>query len=117
MTTKQTLELLLSELNHVKSHMPNGELKQMQKDLGYLKKNVSELKAVLLDPADGVIVNTNKNTEFRKSREATIKEDYEQAIEIEQLKRFKSGVIKALWIIFGSLAALLLRILVLHDQV
>ena len=115
MTTKQTLELLLAELQHVKSHMPNGELKQMQKDMEKMKQDVSELKSILLDPADGVIVSTNKNTEFRKQREMSLKEDFEQSLEIVELTRWKGGVTKALWIIFGSLAALLLRILVIHN--
>ena len=30
MTQKQLLENLLSEIKHIKTHMPNGELKQMQ---------------------------------------------------------------------------------------
>ena len=66
MTQKQLLESVLSELTHIKSHMPNGELKQMQKDMEDLKEDISDLKYTLLNPDDGVIVNTNKNTEHRR---------------------------------------------------
>ena len=65
MTQKETLEAVLTEIKHIKKHMPNGELKQMQKDLVEMKQNVSELKYTLLNPDNGVIVNTNKNTEYR----------------------------------------------------
>ena len=65
MTQKQLLESVLSEIAHIKTHMPNGELKQMQKDMEDLKLNISDLKYTLLNPENGVIVNTNKNTDFR----------------------------------------------------
>ena len=48
MTQKQTLEAVLTEIKHIKKHMPNGELKQIQKDLVEMKQNVSELKYTLL---------------------------------------------------------------------
>ena len=41
--------------------MPNGELKQMANDFQKMKDDVSDLKRTLLNPDDGVIVNTNKN--------------------------------------------------------
>ena len=47
MTQKQLLESVLIELTSIKKHMPNGELKQMQKDMENLKDNVSDLKHVL----------------------------------------------------------------------
>ena len=64
MTQKQLLESVLSELVHIKKHMPNGELKQMQKDVEALKQDMSDLKYTLLNPEDGVIVKTNQNTSY-----------------------------------------------------
>ena len=40
MTQKQLLESVLSELVHIKKHMPNGELKSMQSDMKALKEDV-----------------------------------------------------------------------------
>ena len=61
MTQKEILESVLTEIKHVKTHMPNGELKQMANDFQKMKEDVSDLKRTLLNPDDGVIVNTNKN--------------------------------------------------------
>lgn len=114
MTQKEVLDSLLSEIKHIKSHMPNGELKQMQRDMESLKEDVSDLKYTLLNPDNGVIVNTNKNTEFRQEMQSGQKEFNTQMLELEDLKRWKAGVNKALWIIFGSIAALVIRILMMH---
>ena len=47
MTQKEALELVLSEIKHIKTHMPNGELKQMQRDMGDMKEDISDLKYTL----------------------------------------------------------------------
>ena len=111
MTQKQLLESVLSEIAHIKMHMPNGELKQMQKDMENLKTDISDLKYTLLNPDNGVIVNTNKNTDFRKEMQAGERDFQNKLAELEDLKRWKDGVSKALWIIFGILAGLIIRML------
>tara|TARA_B100000212_G_scaffold308416_1_gene258148 strand:- start:927 stop:1283 length:357 start_codon:yes stop_codon:yes gene_type:complete len=114
MTQKQTLEAVLTEIKHIKKHMPNGELKQMQKDLVEMKQNVSELKYTLLNPDNGVIVNTNKNTEYRVELQNNEDDFRSKLSEIEDLKRWKDGVTKALWIIFGTMATIIIRMLMMH---
>jgi len=74
MTQKDILESVLLEIKHIKTHMPNGELKQMQSDMNDLKEDISEMKYTLLNPENGVIVNTNKNTEYRQQLQANQKE-------------------------------------------
>ena len=111
MTQKQLLETVLTELSSIKQHMPNGELKQMQKDMEDLKEDMSDLKYTLLNPENGVIVNTNKNTEFRKELQSGEKDFQNRLAEVEELKRWKEGVTKALWILFGGLAAIIIRLL------
>ena len=91
--------------------MPNGELKQMQKDIEDLKEDISDLKYTLLNPDNGVIVNTNKNTDFRRAMQANERDFQNKLAELEDLKRWKDGVSKALWIIFGILAGLIVRML------
>ena len=118
MTNKDALETVLSELKHIKTHMPNGELKQMQKDIESMKDDMSDMKFTLLNPENGVIVNTNKNTDFRQKMESNEKEFQLQMQEVEELKRWKQGVTRALWIIFGILASVIIRMLMMHsDQV
>jgi len=115
MTQKEVLDNVLLELKHIRTHMPNGELKQMQKDLADLKEDMSDMKFTLLNPDNGVIVNTNKNTDFRMQMQSNEKDFQKQMAEVEDLKRWKEGVTKALWIIFGSLVAIVARILMMHN--
>jgi len=50
MTQKEVLDALLKEIKHIKTHMPNGELKQMQRDFAEMKEDISDLKYTLLNP-------------------------------------------------------------------
>jgi len=111
MTQKQLLESVLSEITHIKTHMPNGELKQMQRNMEELKSDISDLKYTLLNPDDGVIVNTNKNSEFREIMQAGDKDFQLKLLELEELKRWKEGVTKALWILFTGLAGVIVKLL------
>lgn len=97
--------------------MPNGELKHMSRAIQELKDSqddlkddLSEIKYTLLNPEDGVIVKVNKNTDFRKAREAKI-QYYDSIVnEFEKMKEWKDGVTKALWIIFTALVGLLIHV-------
>jgi len=118
MTQRELLESLLDEIKHIKTHMPNGELKQMQKDMSDLKQDMSDMKFTLLNPEDGVIVNTNKNTDFRRTLQANQKDFDEQMSKIKEIENWKAGVTRALWIIFGIMAGIIIRMLMMHsDQV
>lgn len=116
MTQKEALELVLSEIKHIKTHMPNGELKQMQRDMGDMKDDISDLKYTLLNPDNGVIVSTNKNTDFRVEMQANEKDFRNQMLELEELKRWKNGVTKALWIIFGTIVIIIFQMLSHNGQ-
>ena len=116
MTQKEVLEAVLSEIKHIKTHMPNGELKQMQKDIESMKDDMSDMKFTLLNPDNGVIVNTNKNTEFRQSLQANQKEFDKQMAKIEEIEHWKQGVTRALWIIFGIMAGIIIRMLMMHSD-
>ena len=116
MTQKEILESVLSEIKHIKTHMPNGELKQMQTDLEDLKEDISDLKYTLLNPENGVIVNTNKNTEYRQVLQANQKEFDKQMLKITEIENWKAGVTRALWIIFGIIAGIIIRMFMMHSE-
>jgi len=116
MTQKDILESVLNEIKHIKTHMPNGELKQMQTDMSELKEDISEMKYTLLNPENGVIVNTNKNTEYRLQLQKNQKEFDEKMLELENIKRWRDGVNRALWIIFGSLLTIIVRMIMMHSD-
>tara|TARA_B100001057_G_scaffold409830_1_gene424658 strand:+ start:167 stop:526 length:360 start_codon:yes stop_codon:yes gene_type:complete len=116
MTQKEVLDALLKEIKHIKTNMPNGELKLMQKDIEEMKEDVSDLKYTLLNPENGVIVNTNKNTEYRVELQKNEVDFRNKLAELEDMKRWKEGVTRALWIIFGILATVIIRMLVMHSE-
>ena len=116
MTQKELLESLLDEIRHVKDHMPNGELKQVVKDVSDLKEDVSDLKFTLLNPDNGVIVSTNKNTEYRQSLQANQKDFDSQMAKIAEIELWKQSVTRALWIIFGVMAGIIIRMLMMHSD-
>ena len=116
MTQKEVLDALLAEIKHIKTHMPNGELKQMARDFEAMKEDLSDLKYTLLNPENGVIVNTNRNTEYRQELQNNEVDFRNKLMEIEDIKRWKEGVTRALWIIFGILATVIIRMLIMHSE-
>ena len=72
-----------------------------------LKKEVKELKRQLLNPYDGVIVETKKNTEFRKESEEFSMTRNELIEEHKALMRWKSTITKVTLGILTSIGAVL----------
>ena len=107
---------MFDEIKHIKTHMPNGELKQMLKEMQSMKDDITELKFTLLNPDNGVIVNTNKNTEYRMELQNNEVDFRNKLAEIEDLKKWKESVTRALWIIFGILATVIIRMLMMHAE-
>ena len=96
--------------------MPNGELAQMQSDMKDVKDDISEMKYTLLNPDNGVIVNTNKNTEHRMQLQANQREFDKQMSKVDEIESWKQGVNRALWIIFGIIAAIIVRMFMMHSD-
>lgn len=114
MTQKEAIDLILTELTAMKSKLPNGELTRMAESMDEMKEDISELKFMLLNPEDGVIVKVNKNSDFRKKFEINEKEFVDTLKSVEELRRFKETVTKALWIIFTALVGIVIRILLMN---
>ena len=91
--------------------MTKGEkqtLETISLQLKEMKDDISELKAKLLDPEDGVIVKTNQNTWWRKEVEPLVKE-------IPDLIQFKKTTYRILWIIVTAVVALVVRVISMHS--
>ena len=69
---------IIQKLECVETKLMSGELEEIH-------ETVKEIKEVLLDPEDGIIVRVNKNTYWRKQINIQ---------EIEELKSFKNNVTK-----------------------
>ena len=86
---------IIEKLECVETKLMNGELEQIH-------QTVKEIKEVLLDPEDGIIVRVNKNTYWRKQINIQ---------DITELKNFKSNVTTALWgvytLVLGVIAKLI----------
>lgn len=104
MTTQLQYETLLSEIQEIKKHMPNGELTTMARDMKDMKEDISDLKYTLLNPENGVIVKTNKNTDF-----ITVNQD--RIDKVDELVAWKDTVTKVLWILFTALVAVVLKLI------
>ncbi len=112
------MKQILDELGHLKTNMPNGELKHLQttmedlkKDQRSMKDDISDMKKKLLDPETGVVVKVNENTKFRLSEENRYEDYMKFSIDVDSLKKWQSGVNKALWIIFGAILAIALKVI------
>lgn len=105
------LEKVLAELAHIKKHMPNGELKRIEKMVIDMKADMSEMKKTLLDPNDGVIVNTNKNTEWREDRQKKIDVYDKKVVELDKVIEWRNGVTKALWVGFTAIIGIVAKLI------
>jgi hypothetical protein len=86
---------IIEKLECVETKLMSGELEQIH-------QVVKEIKEVLLDPEDGIIVRVNKNTYWRKQINIQ---------EIEELKSFKNNVTKALWGIYTVVLGIIAKLI------
>ena len=86
---------LLDRLHCIESRLPNGELQEIH-------ETVKEIKEILLDPEDGIIVRVNKNTYWRKELDAD---------EFKALLRWKQAVTHALWISYSALLGIIVKLI------
>ena len=74
-----------------------------------MKEDLSELKDRILDPDTGLIVQTNRNTWYRKENDYLIKE-------IPELIQFKKTTYRILWILVTAIVALGTKMLFDHPM-
>ena len=82
-------------LQCIEARLPNGELQEIH-------TNVKEIKEILLDPEDGIIVRVNKNTFWRRQIDTR---------DIQELKSFKQNVIRALWGIYTIMLGIVAKLI------
>jgi hypothetical protein len=106
---------ILDNLDAIKTKLPNGELALIQERIEGIensqedmKEDLRTIRKQLLDPEDGIVVRVNKNTEFRKRKEADDKDFIKIIDEHKELMSWKSTVTKVLWTIFTVLAGLVI---------
>lgn len=117
-TQKQMMEQLIAEIALIKSKLPNGELKVIQKSLQDLEKGQEDLRqdmrAIqkrLFNPDNGLVVETNKNTFHREQHERSEVKETQESEDIKYLLRWKNSVSRGLWIVYSTIIGILIKIL------
>ena len=80
----------------------DNSIKTMMENQRDMKADVKDLKKKLLNPVDGVIVNTNKNTEFRIEYLKLKDERDKLEDDVKHLLGWKSSYIKIFWALFTA---------------
>ena len=86
---------IIEKLECLEAKFKGGELEEIH-------QVVKEIKEILLDPEDGLIVRVNKNTYWRKQINVQ---------EIEELKSFKKNVTHALWAIYTIVLGVIAKLI------
>ena len=85
---------ILERLNCIEANVSNGQLEEIH-------ETVKEIKEILLDPEDGLVVRVNKNTFWRKELDAD---------EFKVMLRWKQAVTHALWISYSALIGIIIKL-------
>ena len=86
---------LSDRLDCIEKRLPNGEIKEMH-------ENIKEIKEILLDPEDGIVVRVNKNTYWRKELDAD---------EFKALLRWKQSVTHAMWVVYSAVIGIIFKLI------
>ena len=86
---------IIEKINCLDSKYSSGQLDEIH-------QTVKEIKEVLLDPEDGLIVRVNKNTFWRKELDAD---------EFKALVRWKTTMNQAMWIAYTALVGIIVKLI------
>ena len=86
---------IIDKLDCLEARVSGNELKEIH-------QVVNEIKEILLDPEDGLIVRVNKNTYWRKELNLD---------EFKALLRWKQTITHAMWISYTALMGIILKLI------
>ena len=108
-SSEEILKELVKAFSSLKQKMedPNyialsNDLRNLTQNQSDMKRDLKDLKKAMLNPFDGVIVNTNKNTEFRLEYEKLQEERDKLSEDVNHLLKWKSLYIKVFWALFTA---------------
>jgi vesicle coat complex subunit len=115
-TNKELIYELSSAIEDLRKKMPNGEfeiirlkLEGLESNIDYIKTDVDKMKKWILNPEDGVVVKVNRHEEKLKKLSTVKITSQEMSDNIKDLKNFKSGMTKALWVIYATVVGLIAK--------
>ena len=86
---------IIEKLDCLEARVSGNELQEIH-------QVVNEIKEILLDPEDGLIVRVNKNTYWRKELDAD---------EFKALLRWKQSVTHAMWLVYSAVLGILVKLI------
>jgi len=86
---------IIDKLDCLEARVSGNELKEIH-------QVVNEIKEILLDPEDGLIVRVNKNTYWRKEIDAD---------EFKALIRWKHTITHAMWIGYTTMFGIIIKLI------
>ena len=86
---------IIEKLDCLEARVSGNELQEIH-------QVVNEIKEILLDPEDGLIVRVNKNTYWRKELDAD---------EFKALIRWKHTITHAMWIGYTALFGIIIKLI------
>ena len=86
---------IIEKLSCLEDRVSGTELKEIH-------QVVNEIKEILLDPEDGIIVRVNKNTFWRRQVDAD---------EFKALLRWKQAVTHSMWIAYTALIGIIVKLM------
>ena len=117
-TQKQLIETLILEIASMKSKLPNGELKLIQKSLNDLEKgqcgikdDVKGIQRRLFNPDNGLIIEVNKNTDRMDDRDAKLGGWLKEIENLHLIVAWKKNVQKGLWMIYSAVIGIIIKLL------
>ena len=98
-------------IQEIKRGLPNGEIVLIQKSLKDLEEGQKSLRGEirtiqkrLFNPDNGLIVEVNKNTDFKLDNQQNLKD-------VNNLISWKSNVTKALWVVYSAIIGVIIKLL------
>tara|TARA_B100000287_G_C20426866_1_gene699826 strand:- start:1 stop:294 length:294 start_codon:yes stop_codon:yes gene_type:complete len=88
---------ICDRLSKIESRLPqNGELREIH-------ETVKEIKKILLDPEDGIVVRVNQNTYWRRQIDA---------IEFRTIVQWKKNMTHAMWIAYSVILGIIIKLFI-----
>lgn len=116
--TEKLIQELSDKVDNIKKTMPNGELTALLNDIkivisqqNEMGNNINDVKHVIMDPEDGLIVRVNKNTSYRVSLQEQETDNSKILEEHQDLVKFKENVTKILWMVVAAIIGIITKIL------
>ena len=107
-TQKEVISQMARDVKELKKKQPNGELKRIESMVKNQGELLSDLHYKIMDPETGLIVETNKNTEFRTMCAP------EREVLIEQFKgvlRWKKVIEWGLGVVFVAAVGAFIKVM------